>query len=260
MEKEEIKNVEILNKNIMLQLGDCMELLPAIADKKIDMLLVDLPYGTTQNKWDCPLPLNKLWGQYLRIIKPNGAMVFTAQVPFDKILGNSMLPYLKYEWIWEKTKATGHLNCKKQPLKAHENVLVFYQEQCTYNPQKTPGKPYVGSGGASKKDNYGDFKAVREGSADGSRYPRSVLRFPHESRPQHPTQKPIPLMEYLIKTYTNEGDTVLDNCMGSGTTGIACVRTNRKFIGMEIEEKYFKISKKRINEELQCEWLKTDTA
>src|SRR5271156_3584075 len=163
--------------------GDCLTLLPSIADASVDMLLVDLPYGTTQNKWDSCISLPLLWEQYFRIVKPTGAMVFTAQPPFDKILGASQIAILKYEWIWEKTKATGHLNAKKQPMKAHENVLVFYREQCTYNPQKTAGVPYVGAGGASKQDNYGDFAAVREGSADGSRYPRSVLKFASESKP-----------------------------------------------------------------------------
>lgn len=228
--------------------GDCLSILPTVSDNYVDMLLVDLPYGTTQNKWDSCLPLSLLWVQYLRIVKPRGALVFTAQSPFDKVLGASNLNILKYEWIWEKTKATGHLNAKKQPMKAHENILVFYREQCTYNPQKTAGVPYVGAGGASKKDNYGDFQAVREGSVDGSRYPRSVLKFPHESKPLHPTAKPVPLMEYLILTYTNKGDRVLDSCMGSGTTGVACVRTGRDFLGIEQDQKYFEIAKSRIDE------------
>lgn len=225
---------------------DCLNVLPGLPANSVDLLLVDLPYGTTQNKWDSCLPLPQLWEQYFRIVKPNGAMVFTAQPPFDKVLGCSCLEHLKYEWIWEKTKATGHLNAKKQPMKAHENILVFYREQCVYNPQKTPGAPYVGSGGKSKKDNYGNFAAVREGSADGSRYPRSVIKFGHETKPQHPTAKPVPLMEYLIRTYSNEGDTVLDNTMGSGTTGVAAVNCSRKFIGIEVDPVFFGIAETRL--------------
>ncbi len=226
--------------------GDCLDILPTLPADSIDMLLVDLPYGTTQNKWDSCIDLVRLWDQYLRIVKKNGAMVFTAQTPFDKTLGASQLKYLRYEWIWEKTKATGHLNAKKQPMRAHENILVFYREPCLYNPQKTAGVPYVGSGGASKKDNYGDFAAIREGSPDGSRYPRSVLRFSHETKPLHPTAKPVPLMEYLIRTYTNEGDTVLDNAMGSGTTGVAAESCKRNFVGIELDTRYFEVAQTRL--------------
>lgn len=221
----------------------------------VDLVLCDLPYGTTNNKWDSVIDLGKLWASYFRVVKSTTPIVLTAQTPFDKLLGASQLAVLKYEWIWEKSKATGHLNCKKQPMKAHENVLVFYKQQCVYNPQKTAGVSYVGSGGASKKDNYGDFNAVREGSADGSRYPRSVLVFTHETKPQHPTQKPVALMEYLIKTYTNPGDMVLDNCMGSGTTGVACVNTGRNFIGIEKDPAYFEICKQRIEGAEVVEWV-----
>lgn len=232
----------------MMQLfqGDCLDIMAKLLESSVDMVMCDLPYGTTQNKWDSCISMHQLWEQYFRVVKKSGAMVFTAQAPFDKVLGESQLSILKYEWIWEKTKATGHLNAKKQPMKAHENVLVFYREQCTYNPQKTAGVPYVGAGGASKKDNYGDFAAVREGSADGSRYPRSVLKFPHESKPLHPTAKPVPLMEYFIRTYTNPGETVLDNCMGSGTTGVACLNLGRGFIGIENDPMYFQIAKQRL--------------
>lgn len=228
--------------------GDCLEMMKLIPDGSVDMVLCDLPYGTTQNGWDSLIPFPELWAEYKRVGKENCAFVLTAQPPFDKVLGCSNLAMLKYEWIWEKTKATGHLNAKKQPMKAHENVLVFYGKQATYNPQKTEGKPYKGSGGGSKNDNYGDFEAVREGSQDGSRYPRSVIQFAHESKPVHPTQKPVALMEYLIRTYTNEGYTVLDNTMGSGTTGVAAANTGRKFIGIERDDKYFAIAQKRIED------------
>lgn len=226
--------------------GDCLEIMRELPDASIDMVLADLPYGTTQNKWDSVLPLNELWAAYWRVCKPTAAVVLTAQAPFDKVLGVSALEFLKYEWIWEKAKATGHLNAKKQPMKAHENVLVFYRSQPIYNPQKTAGEPYKPNGGASKRDSYGAFDAVREGSEDGSRYPRSVLQFPHESKPLHPTAKPVPLFEYLIRTYTNEGDTVLDNTMGSGTTGVACANTGRNFIGIEKDAGYFDIACKRL--------------
>lgn len=231
-----------------LMKGDCLEMMKLIPDGSVDMVLCDLPYGTTQNGWDSLIPFPELWAEYKRVGKENCAFVLTAQPPFDKVLGCSNLAMLKYEWIWEKTKATGHLNAKKQPMKAHENVLVFYGKQATYNPQKTEGKPYKGSGGGSKNDNYGDFEAVREGSQDGSRYPRSVIQFAHESKPVHPTQKPVALMEYLIRTYTNEGDVVLDNTMGSGTTGVAAANTGRKFIGIERDDKYFAIAQKRIED------------
>lgn len=234
--------------NYELHHGDCLELMANIPDGSVDMVLCDLPYGTTQNKWDSVIPLDAIWAHYRRVVKPDGAIVLTAQAPFDKVLGSSNLGQLKYEWIWEKPKATGHLNAKLQPMKAHENVLVFYERQPTYNPQKTSGRPYKGRGGASKLDNYGAFEAVREGSPDGSRYPRSVIQFIHETKPVHPTQKPVALMEYLIRTYTNEGDLVLDNTMGSGTTGVACMNTKRNFVGIEMDSKYFEIAKQRISE------------
>lgn len=241
-----IHHVEI--GDCLLLRGDCLEIMPTLVDGSVDMVLADLPYGTTQNKWDSVLPLNVLWGNYWRLARTAGAVVLTAQTPFDKTLGASCIEHLKYEWIWEKPKATGHLNAQKQPMKAHENILVFYRQQAGYRPQKASGKPYKPSGGASKRDNYGDFGAVRSGSEDGSRFPRSVLFFAHEAKPVHPTQKPVPLMEYLVRTYTNEGETVLDNTMGSGTTGVACVRSGRKFIGIERDEKYFDIACERITE------------
>lgn len=233
---------------IQLHNGDCLEIMPTLAAGSVDMVLCDLPYGTTQNRWDSIIPLDKLWAEYWRLVKPNGAVVLTAQTPFDKVLGVSCLAHLKYEWIWEKAKATGHLNAKKQPMKAHENVLVFYRAQATYNPQMTPGERFQPSGGGSGKTNYGDFGSVREN--DGSmRYPRSVQQFTHAYQPVHPTQKPVALMEYLIRTYTNEGETVLDNTMGSGTTGVAARNAGRKFIGIERDDAYFAIARDRIRRE-----------
>ena len=173
-----------------------------------------LPYGTTQNKWDSVIPLDQLWEHYNRIAKPNAAIVLTAQAPFDKVLGASNVGAMKYEWIWEKENGTGFLNAKKAPLKTHENVLVFYSELPVYNPQMREGfKPYRAPQGKSGS-NYGKVRDEYVTENDGTRYPVSVLRFPRDKNKVHPTQKPVALMEYLIRTYTNEGDTVLDNCMG----------------------------------------------
>ena len=212
------------------------------------MILCDLPYGTTRNKWDSVIDLQLLWKQYERIIKTNGAMVLTAQTPFDKVLGTSNLKILKYEWIWQKTQATGFLNAKKMPLKNHENILIFYKKLPTYNPQFEKGKPYIAKSNASKnKGNYGKFKDNLTVN-DGFRYPKSVLNFTNGGKTYHPTQKPVELFEYLIKTYSNENDIVLDNCIGSGTTAIACINTNRQCIGFELDETYFNIAEKRIKE------------
>lgn len=183
-------------------------------------------------------------GGYRRIIKDNGAIVLFAQTPFDKVLGNSNLKMLKYEWIWEKHMATGHLNAKKMPMKAHENILVFYKKLPIYNPQFTEGKPYIVNKG-NDSSNYGKQRATTTIN-NGFRYPRDVIKFKHDKEKLHPTQKPVELLEYLIKTYTNENMLVLDNCMGSGSTGIACLNTNRRFVGIELDENYFQIAQDRI--------------
>lgn len=192
-----------------------------------------------------------MWEQLKRVIKPNGAIVMTAQTPFDKVLGASNLSMLKYEWIWEKTAATGHLNAKKAPMKAHENILVFYTKAPTYNPQKTIGHKPTNSYTKRNGDGecYGRTVEI-SGGGNTDRYPRSVQVFPSDKQKVrlHPTQKPVALMEYLIKTYTNEGETVLDFTMGSGTCGCAAVNTNRKFIGIELDPTYFEIAQKRIND------------
>lgn len=225
--------------------GDCLELMKDIDDKSIDMILCDLPYGTTQNKWDSIISLESLWKQYERIIKSKGVIVLNAQCPFDKILGASRIDLLKYEWIWEKTHATGHLNAKKMPMKSHENILIFYQNTPTYNPQMRDGEPYKRTPSGRHSTNYGSQVKVFSESLDGKRYPISNIIFQGD-RGLHPTQKPVALMEYLIKTYTNENDLVLDNCMGSGTTGVACKNLNRDFIGIEKDKEYFEIAKERI--------------
>lgn len=232
---------------IEIKQGDCLELMKDIPDGSIDMILCDLPYGTTRNKWDSIIPLNPLWEQYERVIKDNGAIVLTAQTPFDKVLGVSNLKLLKYEWIWQKEAGTGFLNAKKMPLKDHENILVFYKKLPTYNPQMRTGfKPYTTTKG-HHGTNYGADKGATT-SSNGERYPLTIMKFSRDANKLHPTQKPVALFEYLIKTYTNEGDLVLDNCMGSGTTAVACKNTNRNFIGFELDETYFNIAKERLNE------------
>jgi site-specific DNA-methyltransferase (adenine-specific) len=236
----------LLNK---IHLGDCLEVMKNIQDKSIDMILCDLPYGTTQNKWDSVIPLAPLWKEYERIIKEKGVIVLTAQTPFDKVLGASNLKLLKYEWIWQKDAGTGFLNAKKMPLKDHENVLVFYKKPPTYNPQMRTGfRPYT----MTKWHNGSNYGASNGATttSDGERYPVTTLKFKRDfnTNKLHPTQKPVPLFEYLIKTYTNEGDIVLDNCIGSGTTAIAAMNTGRFFIGIEKEQKYVEVANNRIEE------------
>lgn len=236
-------------KPIELWHGDCLELMNDIPDDSVDMVLCDMPYGTTSNKWDKCIPLEKLWQEYKRAVKKNGVIVLFAQTPFDKVLGASNLDMLKYEWIWEKQQATGHLNAKKMPMKSHENILVFYRQLPTYNPQWEWGAPYTSTGSSTNSTNYGKTKGKVTTVSDGRRYPKDVLRFgkAETDKHLHPTQKPVALLEYLIKTYTNSGDTVLDNCMGSGSTGVACANTNRRFIGIELDDDYFNIAKQRID-------------
>ena len=232
---------------VNLHLGDCLDILPTLADNSVDMVLVDLPYGTTACKWDSTIPLDKLWEQYNRICKEDGAMVFTAAQPFTTILVASNLKNFRYEWIWEKPQGVNPLQAKVMPLKSHENILVFYRKKPTYNPQMWYSTPYSGFSSDTSKigEVYAQAQSKHRDNPDGSRYPKTILRFRQE-KGLHPTQKPVYLMEYLIKTYTNAGDTVLDNTMGSGTTGVACVNTSRKFIGIENNEEYFHIAKERI--------------
>jgi site-specific DNA-methyltransferase (adenine-specific) len=235
---------------IDLKHGDCLELMKDIPDKSIDMILCDLPYGTTRNKWDVVISLNRLWKQYERIIKDKGAIVLFSQMPFTIALAYSNLKLFKYEWIWHKNKATGFLNSKKMPLKEHENILVFYKKLPKYNPQGLIKKeiPTINKGNRGKMNivsNYGI--ANKDAIQEYKNFPKDILNYDVVMKPLHPTQKPVALLEYLIKTYTNENETVLDNCMGSGSTGVACINTNRNFIGIELDENYFEIAKKRIN-------------
>jgi len=234
--------------------GDCLEIMKGISDNSVDMVLCDLPYGTTQNKWDSVIPFEGLWLEYKRICKENAAIVLTAAQPFTSALVMSNIKDFKYDWVWKKPKGTGHLNAKKQPMRDKEDIVVFYSKQPTYNPQFTKGNPYKDKAGkdhsasTSMTGSYGSYTNKREDN-DGKRYPKQIIECGVVERGTvHPTQKPIELMEYLIKTYTNENMVVLDNCMGSGTTGVACKNLNRKFIGIELDENYFNIAKQRIEE------------
>jgi len=268
--------------------GDCLEKMKDIPDKSIDMILCDLPYGTTACKWDVVIPFNKyvqigekviyeqeyvfdkmksgvsykealedflsiskdgLWDNYNRIIKDKGAIVLFGSEPFSSYLRMSNIKQYKYDWIWDKVnRYTGYGNCKNAPLKRYETISVFAKQKTTYNPQMTVGKPYKKTGDYSSKI-YGTGKIKKTGENSGTRYPYNILQFKGDDKKNcflHPTQKPVSLLEYLIKTYTLEGETVLDNCMGSGSTGVACINTNRNFIGIEKDDKYFEIAKKRI--------------
>lgn len=229
---------------------DCLIGMDKIKDKSIDMILCDLPYGTTQCKWDVIIPFEDLWKQYERIVKDNGAIVLTAAQPFTSLLIASNIKLFKYNWVWEKSKATGFLNAKKRPLVAHEDVLVFAKKQTKYNPQMVQGEPYDKGEILRATDVYGKQRKTASENKTGLRYPRTVQYFKTAEsegrKTYHPTQKPVALFEYLIKTYTDENDIVLDNCMGAGTTAIACRNLNRKYIGFEKDKKYFDIIMERL--------------
>ena len=236
--------------------ADCFDVFPSIPDNSIDAIIADLPYGTTACKWDSILPFDKLWESYERIIKPNGAIVLFGSQPFTSALIMSNPRLFKYEWIWDKNKPTGMLNAKRQPLRRFENIMVFYKKQCTYNPQKIKNPK-----GIEKRSLYAYNRKNEGGETTGdikkggvsSEYeadkllPVNIQVFKKPNKPLHPTQKPVALLEYLVKTYTNEGETVLDNTMGSGTTGVACLNTNRKFIGIEKDQQYYQVAVNRLN-------------
>ncbi len=237
-----------------LMQGDCLELMNKIPDKSIDMILCDLPYGATKNNFDIQIPFTPLWKEYERIIKKNGAILLFGQGRFFVDLVNSNRKLFRYDLVWDKQLKTGFLNAKRMPLRQHEQIAVFYKKLPTYNPQFTKGEPLHSKGISyqnrkHKNQNYGEFH-IADDSRAGSieKYPTSILSFqkPHPSVSNHRTEKPVSLLEWLIRTYTNEGQTVLDNCMGSGSTGVACINTNRNFIGIELDENYFKIAKERI--------------
>lgn len=231
---------------------DCLQGMTRIPDKSVDMILCDLPYGTTNNKWDTVIPLKELWRQYERVIKPNGAIVLFSDEPFTTTLISSNPKHFKYKWIWDKTRGSNFQNARFMPMKSHEEICVFYTKKPTYNPQFWYSTPYSTTERARKNK----IEGLAGGSAanyctatvskDGRRYPLSILKFTRDGKRLHPTQKPVALLEYLIKTYTNAGETVLDNCIGSGSTAIACINTGRNFIGFEIAEKYCRIAEERI--------------
>lgn len=247
--RSEVYNVEPSN----IYCGDCLSIMPQIEDKSVDMILCDLPFGTTKNKWDTIIPFEPLWEQYNRIIKDNGAIVLFSQQPFTSMLVMSNPKMFKYEWIWQKENGTGFLNANHAPLKIHENILVFGKGatsptkksvSMTYNPQKTKGKPYTavqGYSGSNYSPTVGNVTI-----SDGMRYPTDIIKFNRDKEKYHSTQKPVELCQYLIRTYTNENDVVLDNCMGSGSTIVAAIKEKRRYIGIEKDEHYFEIAKQRI--------------
>jgi site-specific DNA-methyltransferase (adenine-specific) len=231
----------------MLLHGDCLERMKEIQNNSVDMVLCDLPYGTTACKWDTMIPFEPLWAQYKRVIKPNGAIVLFGSQPFTSALVMSNPKWLKCNWVWEKHQGTNPICSKYQPMKCHEDILIFAKGTTTYNPIMTQGVSYGGFEGTKptgKVHGKGTRSSHRNNSS-GNRFPRSVQYFKGD-RGLHPTQKPVALMEYLIRTYTNAGEMVLDNTMGSGTTGVACVNTGRNFIGIERDEAYFNIASNRI--------------
>lgn len=239
-------------------LGDCLDVMGDIPDRSIDMILCDLPYGTTACKWDSVIPFEPLWAHYKRMIKPNGAIVLTASQPFTSALVMSNVEWFKYDWIWQKSCPTGFMNAAFRPLKSHESILVFSQSRAAFNQfDPTPAMPYNPQGVLSIMQWEKGKKRATAGNNTRStnksylkqvtNYPRSVLQFSNPNKGSlHPTQKPVPLFEYLVRTYTNEGETVLDNCIGSGTTAIAAINTGRNFIGIEKDEEYYQIACDRI--------------
>lgn len=241
-----------MNQSYKLLKGDCLELMKDIPDEGVDMILCDLPYGqTARNKWDITISFEHIWNQYNRIIKECGAIVLFGNGMFTANLMESNKKYWRYNLIWQKTQPTGFYNANKMPLRSHEDIVVFYKSLPVYNPQKTFGHTRKISSAEHKRNckqstNYGKSNLSTYDSTE--RFPTSILTFSKDTQKSklHPTQKPVALLEYLIRTYTNEGETVLDNCMGSGSTGVACLNTNRKFIGIETDETFFNIAKERI--------------
>ena len=240
---------------------DCLEGMKQIPDGSVDLIICDLPYGTTANKWDIIIPLDQLWEQYKRIIKKGGPIVLFAQCPFDKVLGCSNLEWLKYEWIWSKNQVTGYLNANYAPMRCHEIVLVFSEfaaapskRPMVYNPQKIKGKVRVHNHKSGDNgNNYGYAKAAK--IVTDEEFPRDILAFDRDKDSFHPTQKPVDLLRYLIRTYSNEGDTILDNCMGSGTTAVACVLEKRNWIGYEMNTEFYNRALKRIDETMRTPTL-----
>jgi len=242
---------ELINteKKCLLQ-GDCLDIMSKIDDLTIDLILCDLPYGITKNKWDVVIPFDQLWLHYNRIIKDNGAIILFGSQPFTTMLISSNMKYFRYCLVWEKNKFSDFLNAKRKPMKTNEDICVFYKKQPTYNIQhwySTPYERWNTQTAVDKQTNYGKHKE-NVAKSDGQRLPTTVLKFNRVERPKHPTQKPVDLLEWLIRTYSNEGDIVLDNCMGIGSTGKAAKNMKRKFIGIEKDKKYYDKAFKFINE------------
>lgn len=237
--------------------GDCLELMNRIPNGSIDMALSDLPYGTTRCRWDTPINLQELWKQYRRVVKENGAIVLFSAQPFTTELISSNKAMYRYEWIWRKTQPSGFMNAKKMPLRTHENIEIFYRKPPTYNPQMTHGHQRKTATAYGTRESDGSSCYGREernytyDSTD--RYPVDVLQYStgDKAKRLHPTQKPVDLLEYLVKTYTNPGETILDNCMGAGSTGIACMNTGREFVGIELDPEYYQIAKERIEQHVE---------
>ena len=238
--------------DIKLYKGDCLEIMKDIPDGSIDMILCDLPYGTTACKWDVVIPFDKLWEQYNRIIKDRGVIALFGSQPFSSLLVASNIKLFRHEWIWNKDKSGNFMNCKFEPMKTHEHILIFGKVKGTYNPimelrdekNKRNNKPRLNTSNIISTQ---EFYTKESKGSDNYKYPTSVKYFNSVRKGKHPTQKPVELLEYLIKTYTNENELVLDNCMGSGSTGVACINTNRNFVGIELDENYFNIAQNRIN-------------
>lgn len=243
--------------DIQLYNGDCLKVMDNLIQQgiKVDAIITDIPYGTTRCKWDSVIPFEEMWKRIKEIRKPTTPIVLFGSEPFSSSLRLSNIKEYKYDWKWEKTQATGFFNAKKQPMRCIEDICVFYQKQCLYNPQKTEGHKPINSytkylSTVNKTEVYGKCTKELSGGGNTDRFPRQLLTYSSDKQTcyLHPTQKPLELMEYLVKTYSNENDLVLDFTMGSGTTGVACKKLNRNFIGIELDENYFKIAKERINE------------
>lgn len=246
----ENKNEAVYINNCVLYNADCFDVFSLIEDDSVDAIICDLPYGTTACKWDSVLPLDKLWAEYKRVIKPNGAIVLTASQPFTSILITSNLSMYRYNWVWKKTRPSNFPNAKVQPMKYHEDICVFSEKKHLYYPIMIKGDKVRRKGGVNSYEGFNSCLANQSqaGKEYMDYYPSSIIEFANPNHNSvHPTQKPVALMEYLVRTYTNNGDTVLDNTMGSGTTGLACLNTNRKFIGIEKEKEYFDIAVNRLN-------------
>ena len=241
----------MINNKISLYQGDCLDIMDNIDSKSIDLIVCDLPYGVTRNKWDIVIPFDKLWKHYNRIIKDNGAIILFGSQPFTTLLISSNMKYFRYSLVWEKNKFSDFLNAKRKPMKTNEDICLFYKKQPTYNIQYWYSTPYTRwntQGAVDKQTNYGKHKK-NVAKSDGKRLPTTVLRYNRVERPKHPTQKPVDLIEWLIKSYSNENDIVLDNCMGIGSTGKAAKNLNRNFIGIELDDDYFKLANEFIYQE-----------